>query len=319
MSELWKDSQNIKSLIDSVNMGKPLVLFVGAGINCPIIPVWDKLLNEILTKITTMKFSLDHSEKSQIEELIKWHTGSNLSLYEKASLIKIISGKQYHYFIKDILYKDPDRKLQDTLIPSIVKLCRCKKVHAVVSYNYDDLLLSAINTDQTRKAYNFTEITHSNHTPPTSATSEPSGYPVDLPFYFVHGFIPRDAHLLNTNANIVLSYDEYFSNMLDPYSWQTITQSYFIRNYTCLFIGASLTDWNMLRLIQYAQSKCNSVYIMMAQQSFLDIDKNTSDYVSSNMIKTKATIFDSFGVKLIISGTDYDSVKSKLELISQNI
>lgn len=315
----FRNNKVIQNLIHDAKH-RPLVLFVGAGINVPMIPTWDNLLNEIMEKSIRMNIVSNNIEKEAYRNLISWHTSNALSVYEKASLIKILSEKQYLYLIEDALYKNINKPEPSRMFLRIKNLCSSENVHAVVSYNYDDYLLTEVK--KFRNVVNCLDTAAKYQTdfdPGRNKSLDKMNH--DLHFYFVHGFIPRKANYINNSNNIVLSYDEYFLNMLNPYSWQTATQIYFLKNYTCLFLGTSLSDWNMLRLIQYANDGNNSIYLLMSEQSFYkDGDPYvTSDYVKKNIIRTKATILDRFGVRLILTGTEYDTVAKTIDYIYENI
>ena len=43
--------------------------------------------------------------------------------------------------------------------------------------------------------------------------------------------------------------------MLEPYNWANITQLNYMINNTCVFIGLSMTDPNMRRLLEIAAQK----------------------------------------------------------------
>ena len=319
------ESINLQLLLDSIQK-KPLVLFVGAGINCPRVPTWNQMLDGILHKVLSMKFSIDNLNAGQLSALLKWHANA-LTVYEKASLVKIISGKQYHYFLKDILYKNAGVSPGETFVQAAA-LCRSGRVQAVVSYNYDDYLIREVAGF--RQTFLGGSVFPSPYAArPAPGAAGPLAAGTGLPFYFVHGYIPGNANSTYLEkTDIVLSADEYFNIMLDPYSWQTTSQVHFLRNSTCLFIGTSLSDWNMLRLIQTANDGKNAVFALMAEASILDrkclasvgrMKKADSHAVRSNMVRTKATILASFGVKLIYCGAEYKDIPIMMKRIGGSL
>ena len=91
-----------------------------------------------------------------------------------------------------------------------------------------------------------------------------------MPIHHVHGCI-RDRSVPGTaNKDLVLSMDEYFSNIAKPLSWQTTVQLHALTNATCLFVGASLTDINMLRLLTHAKENSGrgAVFALLALEDF---------------------------------------------------
>lgn len=76
----------------------------------------------------------------------------------------------------------------------------------------------------------------------------------ELPIYHVHGYLPRKGKLSEIN-NITFGESVYHQQYNDTYSWNNITQINKFRDNTCLFIGSSLTDPNMRRLLDIAQQQ----------------------------------------------------------------
>ena len=54
---------------------------------------------------------------------------------------------------------------------------------------------------------------------------------------------------------VVFSEDAYHSQFIDPFSWSNLVQLNHLNNSTCLFIGISLTDPNMRRLLDVSIRK----------------------------------------------------------------
>ena len=76
----------------------------------------------------------------------------------------------------------------------------------------------------------------------------------EIPIYHPHGFLPRKKTLTAKNE-IVFSEDAYHSQFIDPFSWGNLVQLNHLNNSTCLFVGISLTDPNMRRLLDVSIRK----------------------------------------------------------------
>jgi len=73
-----------------------------------------------------------------------------------------------------------------------------------------------------------------------------------IPIYHVHGFLPRKGKL-NRENKITLGENVYHEQYSDVYSWNNLVQLNKFRETTCIFIGISLTDPNMRRLLDIAR------------------------------------------------------------------
>jgi hypothetical protein len=70
----------------------------------------------------------------------------------------------------------------------------------------------------------------------------------------VHGYLPR-AESIPEDTELVFSEDAYHGQFIDPFSWSNLIQLNKLTQNTCLFVGVSLTDPNMRRLLDVAWRK----------------------------------------------------------------
>jgi hypothetical protein len=132
------------------------------------------------------------------------------------------------------------------LLEAVASLARAERdangVQAIVNYNYDDLVEEYLKA---QKIKCMTVL--------SGGDKVPDGV---LPSYHVHGLI-RSADFLSkkrrpglqSKGNFVFSEDEYHAEYSDPYRWSNMTQMSHLGRYTGLFIGLSMEDPNIRRLI----------------------------------------------------------------------
>jgi hypothetical protein len=77
--------------------------------------------------------------------------------------------------------------------------------------------------------------------------------PYQIPIYHVHGYLPRIGQL--PGGDLIFSEDAYHGQFMDPFSWSNLIQLNKLTQNTCLFVGISLTDPNMRRLLDVAWRK----------------------------------------------------------------
>lgn len=292
---------------------KELVLFVGAGINAKLLPQWNTLLNDLLEY--AVKYRLGGEWAGQeTAGILAWLKGEDghgtLSSYEKASFVKLLLGNHYLDVLHERLYRqfdhnvlDEERRKSVRFLHEIAKLCQHKNIHAVVTYNYDDLLEYCINRLAEREEGK--EKTGYRRACSVYGMQQIAPDQGTLPIFHVHGFLPQHDRPLDPRmALVVLSYEEYYQTLLEPFSWQTVIQLHFLRSFTCLFLGISLRDTNMLRLLSHAQhySQQKAQYILMCRQDL--IGDSDLDW-ESNKIRIHATLFNDFGIRLLFSGNGH--------------
>ncbi len=131
---------------------------------------------------------------------------------------------------------------------------------------------------------------------------------------------------------IVFSERAYHTIYADPFSWSNIIQLYTLKENTCLFIGLSITDPNMRRLLDISTRKNNKKikhYAFMQRSTYDDIedilneleiyeDSNRSKYYSfvDAYYKLKEKNLQEFGIN-IIWYEDNSEIPELLKLIYQ--
>ena len=130
---------------------------------------------------------------------------------------------------------------------------RGKQLKSIITFNFDDLIEQALSNHKIEY---------------TSIWKEGQGYEIDaLPIFHVHGFLPNKKDF--EEPNLVFSEEAYHSQFIDPYSWSNLTQLNTFSTNVCLFVGLSLSDPNLRRLLDISwrrNQRCKH-YIIMKKSS----------------------------------------------------
>ena len=249
--DFWQDRQDRIKLKAKSDFDKGRnTLFLGAGLSksCEL-PDWDKLLESLLDSLREDGFlSVNDNDAckndSQNSPLIK---ARYIKQFYTAAQRSCVSD------IRKILYNNDIKEGQ--LLKSVVSLIKTTKVDAVISYNYDDLLEKALQLE----GIPFTPIDKSNR--PHLGT---------LPILHTHGFIPIEGDD-DYERNVILSEDEYHDLYRNTYHWANVEQLHALTQTTCYFIGLSMRDPSLRRLLDNASERGSGVpahYAFLKRDAF---------------------------------------------------
>ena len=209
-------------------------LFLGAGVSQDAgLSGWDTLLNEMVDQLHSLK-EISINESAAIE----YDAGKSFLL--KARYLKHLCNERDISLVdllRTALYR---RKVKySPLINALVNAIQTGNVSEVITYNYDDLLERALEKGD------FSYSTLDMQSRPTP------GY---MPIFHVHGFVPREKDVSFDN-NVVLAEDEYHSLYNDAFHWANLEQLHALARTTCFFIGLSMMDPNLRRLMDVVNER----------------------------------------------------------------
>ena len=248
-----------KALIDN-----QLTLVCGAGVSRDsAIPTWNELLVNILNEVYSNGRDLDTENKVTAESLLSLMPQSNLILGKYLKIIlkddfnKTVQKHLYLYYNQFYEYEPINPNLETNMMKAIVELSRPKRrgkrLESIITFNFDDLIEGALSMHNIEHA---------------SIWKEGQTYGIDaLPIFHVHGFLPNRGDI--KEPNLVFSEESYHSQFIDPYSWSNLIQLNTFSANICLFVGLSLSDPNLRRLLDISwrrNQRCKH-YIIMKKSS----------------------------------------------------
>ncbi len=231
----------ISALSQALHAGR-LTLICGAGVSIGAgIPSWNQLLVRLLESMMK-RISQDRSiplENVTPDEFQRRYGPSALVVgkYLKSNL-----GNDFLPELREALYSGNPTSCE--IIDLIVELARPqrdgKPLESIITFNFDGLIEEQLEKNNIR------------HKPISSEGIR--NRPNELPIYHVHGFLPRKGRI-RKEAEVVFSEDAYHSQFIDPFSWSNLIQLNKLSQNTCVFLGLSLTDPNLRRLLDVANRK----------------------------------------------------------------
>lgn len=272
----WEEirEERLKKAINDFNRYDS-VIFAGAGVSASAkIPDWNSLLRSLLadgTIITSNDFDRVFKSMDNSNLLTARYIERSLNADKKTIVEKI----------RQLLY--PNDVFQEScLITTICELIiRQKNLRSVITYNYDTLIEDCLKT-KGKTCFSVYK----------NSRDESNSFPV----YHVHGIVFRK----NDNElpeDIVLTEKDYHRVYSEVFDWSNVEQLHALTRCTCFFIGLSLNDPNLRRLLEIAKrdtSKSVKHYVFMERKSAYDeLEKAEKDF------QTREDMFADLGLNVI--------------------
>lgn len=288
-----------------------LVLVLGAGVSVPYnLPNWGNLLQKLLFE-TFNNSNTDTDVQFVLSKLFP-------ELFPNSPLIsarfleeyfkKEDNGKAFEEMVKEALYVDINRDADSLTIKEILHFCiapgRSPNLDSIITYNYDDILEVALINSNVEIP--FKSIYKVGMNPKNR----------ELPIYHVHGYLP-EVQEIDKDHKITLSENLYHKQYNDIYSWNNMVQINKFKDNVCIFIGISLTDPNIRRLLDIAMlQKGNNPkyhYLFKMRYNPKDVERDLEELLSKNELlldeKAKANLkLDEASKQLLTKMEEFEEI-----------
>lgn len=226
-----------------------LVFVFGAGISKEFgLPDWNTLLQKLILKSFKVEGNHSYSKARVLAQLFT-------EIFYPSPLIAARYLKNYFddndelnfdEEVRNALYDEIKPNTQSKLLDEILQFCvapgKAPNLNCIITYNYDDILEEYLSKQDIKIPFK----------PIFKVGSKPKSN--ELPIYHIHGYLPRKGNI-DSSFKITLSEDSYHKQYNDIYSWNNIIQINKFRDNACLFIGISLTDPNLRRILDIANTQ----------------------------------------------------------------
>lgn len=233
--------QQINKNINEAYQKDNLVLALGAGISIEFgIPSWNLLLQSLMVHSIEKENNVSTVLAKLFNDIFRPNpliAGRYLQEYFEKN------DSSFELMVRDVLYSEMNKDKKSKLLDEIVKICvapgKSPNLDSIITYNFDDILEYKLEKTEMPIPYKSVygigiEVRND-----------------ELPIYHVHGYLP-ETEKLNDSHKITFGESNYHQQYSDIYSWNNMVQINKFRENTCLFIGSSLTDPNIRRLLDIA-------------------------------------------------------------------
>ncbi len=287
-----------------------LNLHLGAGVSVASkLPTWDKLVLAMYFDLTSQQrmkgwrpfpnylyaiaeWSLKNTHEPleiTARKLQKYFCGDD-GRFDNAAFIDRLHDILYLPYLERIEYGDPqlpfellERNNSLTAVSKLIKKTAWghKGVRAVITYNYDNLLETALEGFPSQSIYQETSLIADQ-----------------LPIYHVHGYVPFGQKEIAHQQDIVFTEDQYHRIARDPYHWSSLVQVQSIAGGATLMIGLSMVDRNMRRILDAVASApvASRNYAILLRPEFSSPGDDQLDLIHEKA-KEYFSMFEQSGVK----------------------
>ena len=259
-------------------------LFLGAGVSMDAgLPGWDKLLKGLIGQNENPDEAVFQPENYNDIERNCAQSSLIIARYIKTGLFN--SEKDFTEKLRSILYKDIKT---EHILAKTIACCISENydknnigIESVITYNYDDLVEQELNR---LGVINF------------SVNKGGRKIIGDFPVYHVHGILPEKEE---PNSKIILCEEDYHDVYKNSYLWSNVEQLHALSRTVCFFIGLSMTDPNLRRLLDFSRNigdKSLVHYVFLQKKKFSETSTENEDERNDEI---KERIMNDFGLNVI--------------------
>lgn len=263
----FEDADVVKA-IRRLSTERSLTLIVGAGASVESgLPNWRDLVRNLLKQAASNR---GLSDEASIDGFADW-TLSREDVTGAGGIARELLGRRFRSALRRSLYSDKPSPIPGETARAIAALMldHVGSSRALVTTNYDELLRRAMEEELHSRGMDDVEIRR-------IARREEVNDDPGLSVTHLHGVLTPNNTL---HGELVLS-DRDYHLMQDSSAWQEHLLGKHLQSRSCLFVGTSLTDPNLLRYIFRADPGRDHFAVFARQQDADLYDAASEDVVA---------------------------------------
>ena len=252
-------------------------LFLGAGVSQSAGGLsW----NELLRKIYNHTHKDLKAKEGDMKKMIKACGYSSIVMGRYVMSESFKKKNLSNYLRRYVLYNN----LHDSeLINTICEAAKTQYLESIITYNYDDIVETALEKFGISVARVYCKSRN---------------YRKELPVYHVHGLVTQKEMFIESTP--ILSESDYHDVYRENFNWSNVEQLHALDRNVCFFIGLSMTDPNLRRLLDFShkESDGDNVHYAFLQREPLYSSHN-KHILNEKHFREIENQMQSFGVSVI--------------------
>ncbi len=255
--------------------GQGVALVLGAGVSFGSgVPLWSGLVSRLVLTVVSSKLEPGNPIAKEYLPFVRALEACLpadaliTASYVRARLSEMMGGgpvdeARFAQALHAALYQTATGpSLLHRALAALVKDARGGKgVREVLTYNFDDLFEEALAA----AGCEFEVVARGER---------PSGRGV--PVMHPHGILPK-AGASALDARVVFAEGHYHDEFASPHSWSNVVQLNAFSQLRCVFVGLSMTDPNIRRLLGATRSSAPQHFALLKRRSVVDTFYGTND------------------------------------------
>ncbi len=277
-------------------------LLVGAGTTMAAGgPSWYGLITRLWLDELRGRYQYPDLDDPQAMDELNTVIGDSVLI--QARMLRQISGPGFTHKVRDATYRGIrwDADVPRRLAQLAQRLHQQQRLHQLITFNYDSLIERALLDLGTPAlpVYREERATHRG-----------------VPVRHVHGYLPPPPEPITPEQATSVVFDEetYHSRFNQPDHWTNRMMLSAIRESVCVFIGFSMTDPNVRRLLEQSREPEQTPHFVLLRQPPLEGATPDLQLARARLIHTQENILRELGLN-IIWYSEYGDLPVLLELL----
>lgn len=276
-----------------------LSVIAGAGVGVSAgMPTWSSLLRTLLSAFVNKTYAFSESAETDTMIAELQHRLEHQSPLIYAQFVRSqFDEAEFIDLLHSALYSPGTPSAHSPICKAIARLAH--HLDCVLTFNYDSLIEDALSSEGFANTPVFE----------AAAWSSVNG----LPVYHPHGYLPRDRQA-GKQYRVILAESDYHTQYHSPSMWSNIAISRVLLENVCLFIGTSLEDPNLRRLLDASHREQPGKLHYILARSPVAGDHNLKSPVAQAILEVFAASYQQLGVTPIWFD-DYPEIPSVIDSI----